>query len=177
MTEITVIVVCGECRTFWPEDSETPACANSAHRHARREMHRHRTPVVLPDGTSIVAVSFDQASPYERSQPPDFGVYLDHRWDPPWSHEHVEWPDFGLPADTAALRQVLNDAIERAAAGAAVEVGCLGGHGRTGTAIACMAVLAGAPATEAVDWVRANYCEKAVETPEQVTFVSTFARE
>lgn len=137
-------------------------------------MHRHRSPVALPDGTSIVGVSFDEAAAYDRVEPPDFGLYLDHRWNPPWPHEHLEWPDFGIPADAAALRAALTSFAARAAAGATVEIGCWGGHGRTGTALACLAVLAGQPAADAVAWVRANYCEKAVETPGQEQFVLDF---
>ncbi len=55
-----------------------------------------------------------------------------------------------------------------------VEVGCLGGHGRTGTALACLAVLTGTPANEAVAWVRANYCAHAVETEAQEALVAAF---
>jgi hypothetical protein len=57
--------------------------------------------------------------------------------------------------------------LERARLGERVEVGCLGGHGRTGTALACLAILTGHPPGEAVAWVRANYCADAVETAEQ----------
>jgi hypothetical protein len=49
----------------------------------------------------------------------------------------------------------------------------LGGHGRTGTALACLAALSGEPSQEAVVWVRTNYCPKAVETPEQAVFVAS----
>lgn len=59
-------------------------------------------------------------------------------------------------------------------AGQHVEVGCLGGHGRTGTALACLAVLAGHPAGDAVAWVRSGYCAKAVETPGQEAFIAAF---
>jgi protein-tyrosine phosphatase len=95
--------------------------------------------------------------------------------EPPWPHAHLNWPDYSVPADPDALRSALVDLLDRARTGAAVEVGCLGGHGRTGTALACLAVLTGAPASEAVAWVRANYCEKAVETDDQARFVAAFA--
>ena len=41
-------------------------------------------------------------------------------------------------------------------AGERVEVTCGGGTGRTGTVLACMAVLAGVAADDAVGWVRAH---------------------
>ena len=54
-------------------------------------------------------------------------------------------------------------------------MGCLGGSGRTGTVLACMAVLAGVPGDEAVAWVRGAYRAQAVETPEQEAWVLWFA--
>jgi len=53
------------------------------------------------------------------------------------------------------------------------EIGCLGGHGRTGTALACLAVLAGHSPADAVAWVRTHYCDHAVETDDQAAFVLT----
>jgi protein-tyrosine phosphatase len=63
--------------------------------------------------------------------------------------------------------------LERARTGEQVEIGCLGGHGRTGTALTCLAILAGHPAAEAVAWVRANYCPDAVESAGQEAFVGS----
>ena len=91
-----------------------------------------------------------------------------------WPHDHLDWPDFGVPADKQALRDALRAVLARARRGESVEVGCLGGHGRTGTALACLAVLTGTPSADAVAWVRANYCAKAVETVEQEALVSAF---
>lgn len=136
------------------------------------EIHRHLTPVVLPDGTRVTAASFDPAAPYARDREPDYGLYLDSRWQPPWDHGYVEWPDFGVPADTPAVVGALKTILERARSGQHIEVGCLGGHGRTGTALAALAVLAGHPAGDAVAWVRSSYCAKAVETPGQEAFIA-----
>jgi protein-tyrosine phosphatase len=131
--------------------------------------------VVLPDGTEVTAVSFDAMDPYSRDQPPDYGLYLDHMWQPPWDHDHLDWPDFGVPDDATHLAAALRAVLDRARAGERVEVGCIGGHGRTGTALACLAILSGHPPGEAVRWVRANYCTDAVETAEQQGFVVGFA--
>ena len=46
------------------------------------------------------------------------------------------------------------------------------GHGRTGTSLACLAVLDGVPAAEAVAYVRARYDHRAVETPWQRRYVT-----
>jgi hypothetical protein len=139
------------------------------------ERHVHRSRITLVDGTTITGVSWVAQNPYDRETAPSFGLYLDKRWAPPWPHTHLEWPDFGVPADLDGFRAALADALERARRGEIVELGCLGGHGRTGTALACLAILTGTPPNEAVDWVRANYCEKAVETDEQLRLVTDFS--
>ena len=136
--------------------------------------HVHRTPVRFADGTTVMGVRLLGDDPYVREDAPGFGLYLDERWAPPWPHEHLDWPDFGVPDDLDAFRRALTDLLDRARKGERVEVGCLGGHGRTGTALACLAVLTGTPANDAVAWVRANYCYKAVETDSQEQLVTTF---
>ena len=107
---------------------------------------------------------------------PGLGVYLVARPPAPvpWEHRWVRWPDFRTPADPAQLRAALLEVWQRAAA-ERVELACGGGTGRTGTALACLAVLDGVPAVEAVDFVRAHYRPRAVETPGQRRFVTRFA--
>ncbi|MFI1399341.1 protein phosphatase [Streptomyces sp. NPDC020681] len=106
---------------------------------------------------------------------PDFGVYLLGRQPPevPWDSRWLRWPDFWLPADRADARKILDEAWARAA-GERVEIACAGGKGRTGTALACIAVIDGVPADEAVDFVRRNYDRRAVETPWQRRYVRHF---
>jgi len=175
MTETRTVVVCGSTGSIWTEGVGEVGCEDATHEHQRFEVHVHRTAVALADGTELTAVSFDDADPYARDPAPDFGLYLDARWDPPWPHEHLDWPDFGVPDDAAATLDALRALLARARAGERVEVGCLGGHGRTGTALAGLAVLTGTPPADAVAWVRANYCEHAVETPDQEAFVASLA--
>lgn len=164
--------MCTHCGVLWDVDRDDAACVDADHDHQRFELHRHRTVVTLRDGTEIVAVSFDDTDPYARDRPPDFGLYLDPRWQPPWPHHILDWPDFGVPEDPAEVVTALRALRARARRGARVELGCHGGHGRTGTALACLAVLSGEPPEEAVAWVRAHYCDQAVETPEQAAFVA-----
>ncbi|PWS48088.1 protein phosphatase [Streptomyces sp. FT05W] len=91
-----------------------------------------------------------------------------------WESVWLRWPDFRLPADRATARAVLTEAWNRAPV-ERVEVACAGGRGRTGTALACLAVLDGVPAAEAVAYVRRNYHPRAVETPWQRRYVVRFA--
>ena len=104
-----------------------------------------------------------------------YGLYLDERWAPTWPADVVAWPDFGLPAEPGVAARQISNAFLRASRGELVEVGCLGGSGRTGTVPACMAVLAGVPPAEAVPWVRSAYRPEAVETAEQEAWVQWFA--
>jgi hypothetical protein len=129
--------------------------------------------VTLPDGTRVRACGIHDRR--ERDDQRDFGLYLDERWAPTWPAKVIEWPDFGVPDDPAAAAGEIRAAYERAHAGERVEIGCLGGRGRTGTVLACMAVLAGIPAAEAAAWVRRNYHPEAVETREQQEWVLWFA--
>lgn len=107
---------------------------------------------------------------------PDFALYLlgtppsAVRWETRW----VRCPDFGVPRDRPAARQAYGEAWARAET-ERVEVACAGGRGRTGTALACIAVLDGVPAAEAVAYVREHYNTKAVETPWQRRYVAGFA--
>ena len=56
-----------------------------------------------------------------------------------------------------------------------MELACGGGVGRTGTALAVLAVIDGLPAAEAVGYVREHYHHRAVETPWQRRFVERFS--
>ena len=104
---------------------------------------------------------------------PAFGVYLLGQSPPdvPWESRWLRWPDFRLPADRANVLPTLTEAWQRAAT-ERVEVACAGGRGRTGTALACMAILDGVPASRAVAFVREHYNRHAVETLRQRRYVA-----
>jgi len=175
MTDTRVVLVCADCRVHWYELGEEARCADATHEHHRVEVHRHLDQVVLPDATAVTVASFDALDPYGRDEQPDYGLYFDDRWQPPWPHDHVEWPDFGVPSDALGSLTSLRSLRDRARAGQRVEIGCLGGHGRTGTALACLVVLTGVPAADATAWVRSVYCADAVETRQQEAFVEAVA--
>jgi len=130
--------------------------------------------VVFPDGTSVRASSIAERD--DAAGRRDFGLYMDERWAPTWPAEIIDWPDFGLPPDGAQAAAQIRDAFARARVGQIVEVGCLGGLGRTGTVLACMAVLAGLEPADAVVWVRGNYRPGAIETADQERWVDWFAQ-
>ncbi|NLU76693.1 protein phosphatase [Streptomyces sp. HNM0575] len=106
---------------------------------------------------------------------PDFSLFLLGGRPPqvPWESRWLRWPDFRLPADRREARELLEETWSRTAGGR-VEVACGGGRGRTGTALACLAVIDGVPAAEAVAFVRRHYDPRAVETPWQRRYVCRF---
>jgi hypothetical protein len=99
---------------------------------------------------------------------PTYAVHLAGRPppEPRWEREWVQWRDFWVPADYAEATATLRRAHERGFTDR-VEVACGGGIGRTGTALAALAVLESMSPEEAVAWVRAHYHPRAVEVPWQ----------
>jgi len=127
----------------------------------------------LPSGLLVRGRGLSRAEP--PGPAPTFALYLLGSQPPEvaWEYRWVRWRDFGLPADRAATAEALREAWRRAGSDR-VEVACAGGLGRTGTALACPAVLDGVDPREAVAYVRANYNPRAVETPGQRRFVARF---
>lgn len=99
--------------------------------------------------------------------PADLTLVLGRGPSPPWNHRHLAWPDFWVPLDSDDAVEALREAYAAARLGDRVEVACRGGVGRTGTALAALAVLDGLEAGAAVEWVRMRYHPRAVETPWQ----------
>jgi Protein-tyrosine phosphatase len=151
--------------------------------------------IQLPDGTLVRGRGLRDRLP--EGPLPDYGLYLisrpqqpgttspqNPRWnrlrrrrrfEPSWEADWIVWPDFRPPADPQQAAHAIVKAFRRAQAGGRVEVACGGGSGRTGTVLACMAILAGVPATQAVAWVRASYRPRAVETQRQRAWIEWFA--
>ncbi|WP_030024017.1 protein-tyrosine phosphatase family protein [Streptomyces monomycini] len=129
----------------------------------------------LPSGRTVRGRGLRRSVP--PGPTPDFAVYLLGKEPPevPWEARWLRWPDFRLPGDRARARELFGEVWERAET-ERVEVACGGGRGRTGTALACIAVLDGVPAAQAVDFVRGSYDHRAVETPWQRRYVRHFGR-
>jgi len=120
----------------------------------------------LPSGRLLRGRGLRQPVPDDAL--PQFALYLQGKTPPP-----VGWPDWRLPIDRddaeAAFREAWKLATEDR-----VEVACTGGRGRTGTALACLAILDGVAPGEAVAYVRKHYDQRAVETPWQRRYVKRF---
>lgn len=129
--------------------------------------------VLLPSGRLVRGRALRR--PLPDGLLPEFGLYLLGRQPVPtlWDMRWLRWPDYGLPGDKADAQDALHQAWRRAE-NERVEVACGGGRGRTGTALACLAVLDGVPAAKAVAFVRERYDPKAVETLWQRRYVARF---
>ena len=131
-----------------------------------------RTRVRVARGQVSCSRWLSRPGTWGQTESPDRGVYLDLAWDGvPWTHDLVAWPDFGvIAADEAAAlaRQIASDV----AAGRFVDIGCLGGHGRTGTLLAVVIGIGEQlQAADAFRAVRERYCPRAIETVAQARFV------
>lgn len=136
--------------------------------------------VQLPDGIWVRGRGLRNTAP--TGPAPDFALYLGsarlrqrHQSDLPWPHEWIRWPDFLLPLDRHAAARSIVHLRDQARSGLSVEVACGGGVGRTGTVMACLVTLTGLPPREAVEWTRAHYHRRAVETPWQRRWVTWFS--
>jgi hypothetical protein len=129
--------------------------------------------LVLADGRRVRGRGLRRSLP--DGPEPEFGLYLLGH-EPPvtaWPSRWLRWPDFRLPTDPVEAAEAFAELHARSAT-ERVEVACGGGRGRTGTALACLCIVAGTPAEEAVDYVRSRYDPHAIETPWQRRYVRRF---
>lgn len=135
--------------------------------------------IELPDGTRVRGRGLRRELP--AGPMPDYGLYLGlgrfratHEPGLAWPHAWLAWPDFMVPLDRADAVARIRELHEHAKAGARVEVACGAGIGRTGTVIACLAILAGVAPADAVAWTREHHHPRSVETPWQHVWVRRF---
>ena len=152
-----------------------------------------REPVDIGDGVIVFASAWFDRPPRRRVDMdwPDVGFYLDGSWAsaalvsspgfrPPFTARGktqivlYPWPDLGVPRDPRRFKRAMRWVLEQATAGRRVEVGCAGGHGRTGTTLASLMVLQGTAPREAMRKIRRTYCEEAIESREQMAMVRRF---
>lgn len=131
----------------------------------------------LPSGRRVRGRGLNRGRGSEQFAPrAELAVLLTLRRPPATAIEDrwIRWPDFGVPLHRDEARTALLDAWDRCSA-ERVEVACGGGVGRTGTALACLAVLDGLGPDEAIAHVRRHHHRRAVETPWQRQWVRRFA--
>ena len=125
------------------------------------------------DNSNIVCSSWKAALRLERPKP-DFGLYADFVWRPRSRNEFIDWPDFNAPKYPRLAYSQICSAYSLGKS-VCVEIGCIGGHGRTGTILACMSILdKGFNPDDAINFTRDTYCSQAIETSSQERFVELF---
>ncbi len=78
--------------------------------------------------------------------------------------------DGTAPKSPADFKKLIQWCANEIHAGKKLHAGCIGGHGRTGTFLAALVTeLTGN--LNSIEFVRTNYCKKAVESVSQVTFL------
>lgn len=86
----------------------------------------------------------------------------------------IDWVDFDIPELTRDfwldLYSLLKDIADKDGH-LDVIVYCLGGHGRTGTALSILAGVSGVTKSDPVEYIRNRYCKNAVETVSQEKYV------
>lgn len=130
--------------------------------------------VTFPDGTIVYASSVHTKKDDDLF--PDLGIYMAGSWTPRSVAFHLGWQDFGLPTiPDDDVRFIVDQGIEWARGGSIVEVGCVGGHGRTGSVLALMALSCGVnDPDKAIAWVRENYCTEAIEGDKQKWYIRKY---
>jgi hypothetical protein len=153
----------------------------------RCDQRHWKQPIEIAEGIVIRCSAWYDRPLQVRWDYPKVGLYFDNAWlgdrsfvsrgwhGPNIAHRGefavIGWPDYDIPNQFAKAVEALEYALNKAGDGIEVEIGCLGGHGRTGTALASMLVLLGEEPDDAMHWVWKNYCDRAIETPDQERWV------
>lgn len=143
--------------------------------HHTKKCRHYNVGLIIPteNGPVTVFPSSQHDRTYKDSRP-DYGLYLDRCWTPSGIGYFIDWKDYGLPVWWDAAARTIIETFNKAKEGYWVEIGCIGGHGRTGTVLAAMCVLGGMKPKKAIKYVRDAYCSHAIETDEQEWWVSWF---
>jgi len=78
--------------------------------------------------------------------------------------------DMAAPKDADSFMKLIEYLKQCLCIGKKVHIGCIGGHGRTGTVLAAL-VSHMTGEKHATDYVRKHYCKKAVESKSQIAFL------
>lgn len=95
---------------------------------------------------------------------------LNDRYSPDCQVIRIQWVDGGVPTLSPLFWHRLADWLETQ--NKTVIVACMGGHGRTGTALAILAGIYRLHGQADIgEWVRARHCHHAIETRSQVDYI------
>ena len=150
-------------------------------------------PFEVGKGTVYLSGNSTPTSVSKGALEPTAGVYLDSGWirergptlltntsirddcrDDDMAVLYVPWQDMGVvPYRTLSAAVVWS--LTHIKSGGRLEIGCVGGHGRTGTMLGAILIYMGRTGKEAIDEVREGYCKKAIETKGQENLLHSLA--
>ncbi len=79
--------------------------------------------------------------------------------------------DMSVPKSVKSFKQLIAYLADNLIFGNKIHIGCIGGHGRTGTVMAAL-VHHMTGNENAIEYVRKNYCKKAVESQTQIDWLN-----
>lgn len=103
------------------------------------------------------------------------GIFLDNLWKRSIKSCKdtyiIHWPD-GSSVSIYVINSIINILEDMLKRNIKVNICCIGGHGRTGTVLACLICkLEGITPNEAIYRVWSEYCKKAIENKNQINMV------
>ena len=132
-----------------------------------------------------------------KTNAPDYGCYMDSQWQPQNSiwltpnapidtdlftqnvvpAMYIRWPDMGI-IPVKDYSEVIVWCMTRVMEiDAKLEIGCYGGHGRTGTVLAGLLVYNGIDGHDAIKEVRTRYCDRAIESKSQEDLIVEYSKQ
>ncbi len=131
--------------------------------------------IMTPEGKTYTITGGSCAFPFE-----GYDIYVGFDSNMDISKLHYPWnkgyellfliKDQGIPDDGAEFKKLINWLEKKLIAGKSIHLGCIGGHGRTGLVLSALYTQM-SKESDAIQYVRENYCNKAVETKQQVKFL------
>lgn len=113
--------------------------------------------------------------PPEHVLPPELTQYIETEAPDGCQEWILDWDDYSDIGMKPEFWKALAEYLEKQ--GGKTLVFCMGGHGRTGTAMTCLLIATyDYTASEAVDFLRKKYCHKAVESKSQIEYVRKVGR-
>lgn len=165
----------------WWEDVETTA-PKTEEKPPKAWCYHYLTPFEVALGQWVYLSGMFGVSVTKKGPLPDTAVYLASSWlrsgqvftnDATVTREpmevrtmYVQWPDGGV-VPLGILDKAVRFIVDALGREENVEIGCVGGHGRTGTLAAAICVALGAGPSDALVRVWYHYCDRAVETQAQ----------
>jgi hypothetical protein len=135
----------------------------------------HKHPAMPLPGTDKVIYGGSCSEPIVQ----DADVYIGFAYDMRFTQRNWPWkkgdevlfriPDMGIPDKPEEFNKLVDWTKKQIDAGRKVHCGCMGGHGRTGMFLAALVTRYGE--SDAIEYVRTNYCKTAVESTSQVDFL------